>query len=239
MKRLAIVLALSGAFMGGAANALTIDNFDTGTQNLTKNDNTSTSSNVSGLAGTDTIGTTRKLNLTGISGATAGLAAAAKIDVGDSNFFSVSNDPSVDSTVTVIWDADGGIGADNVVKTNGLGGADLTDGNTELGFVFDLIFIDLNVTIDLTVWDMAGNNDTFNHNFPIAVDNYFIPFTEFVGVDPTNVGAIRLVLNGPAGWDAIFNIVDTRTGIPVPAPLALIGLGLFGLGAVRRRSQSA
>lgn len=56
-------------------------------------------------------------------------------------------------------------------------------------------------------------------------------------------GVLELVVNGTPGWDlqldafglAYNDPVVTPNPIPEPATLALVGLGLLGAGALRRR----
>jgi len=152
---------------------------------------------------------------------------------------SISNEDGIDSDVYITWDGD-----DNSanVTSNGLGGIDLTaDG--ALGFYLSVLAIDLNVTITVEVWDTIGGQATYSETYANPVDSDFYAFTSFLplgDVDFTTVGAIQMRISGPTAYDARIDFLETRpTGddVPTPATVALIGLGLAGMGALRRRAK--
>jgi hypothetical protein len=78
-----------------------------------------------------------------------------------------------------------------------------------------------------------------------ALQNYTFNFSDFVGVDFTNVTEVAMGINGagglftdaPANYDASVHFLEV-TGdqvIPEPATLTLIGAGLLALGFFRKR----
>jgi len=69
-------------------------------------------------------------------------------------------------------------------------------------------------------------------------------FSEFAGVDFANVGSVELGINGAGGlfsdasedFDASIDVVEVADGgVPEPATLSLIGVGLLALGFFRKR----
>ena len=123
------------------------------------------------------------------------------------------------------------------VDWNNVANVDLTEGGTATG-----IFMSLPSAIDNTLDVMFTINGTssLSKSFPDGTSGsaFFFPFASFApGTTFDDVTSIQAMFSGPAGWDAIVNLIDTREdpSVPVPAPIALIGLGLAGLGAARRK----
>lgn len=230
-RRLPIALAVAGLFVAGSVNALGIDGFDQTEMVLVGHNPTPLSD--SGLV-SNAIGGARKFTLTNVTNASLSRTATALIDESDSNKLSISNADGVNSTVTVIWD---GTTADPyAVVTNGLNSADLTVGNGT-AFLFNIPSIDLNVNLALTVWDSQGNF-TVIKNAP-SPGIQLMPFADFVGIDFTDIGAIRIVLDGPAAWDGSIDLVGTNGTTPLPGTLLLMGAGLLGLVRHCRRVGSS
>lgn len=236
-RSFSLALAATSLLAAWSAQALVIDGFNEHEMLLVAN---APGSNL-GVGGEvdDVIGGFRKFNVTNVQGATASRTAAALIDEIDnmtpdgSNLLSVSNADRVDSTVTVIWDGTN----DNpfVVNTTGLGGVNLLADN-DTGFLFTIPTIDQNVELALTIWDRDSNNHTYVYKFLAPIDRFYIPFTQFTGVDFKDVGAIRLVLDGPVAWDGSVDLFETGSPAPSPGTLLLLGAGLLAL--VRRGKRS-
>ncbi|GAA5160628.1 PEP-CTERM sorting domain-containing protein [Viridibacterium curvum] len=132
------------------------------------------------------------------------------------------NEPGVTSVGTVRWD--GGLGASS------LGGLDLTSyGNT---FIVNVTFLDLASGFDITLKAYTGaavSSYTFHGD---AIGQYGVNFSNLLGAaDLTSITALEMVITGSAGLDLSVDSAD----IPEPASLALVGLSLLGLGALRRR----
>jgi hypothetical protein len=151
--------------------------------------------------------------------------------------------------LTVVWDGQGtGVGA------TGLGGLDITDGLTATGFEFGVSFVDQTSSFDFTLtvegttlgesWSYTANNGNFTYNgFPPSYPFPPISFTDptVTGTNPLNAlqNANRVTLSINGLKDGADFSIDYIKEVPAPGPLALIGIGLAGLAAVRRRKARA
>jgi len=130
----------------------------------------------------------------------------------------------------------------------GLPGYDLTSNGINNGILIELLSVEApanQITVSLEIFDYAGGSHTASYTY-LGTDvpvYHFFTFEDFgyatgydvqPGEGPINAGAIQMVMNGTPNSDGNFGAV-LATQIPVPAPLALIGVGLLGLGATRRR----
>jgi hypothetical protein len=88
----------------------------------------------------------------------------------------------------------------------------------------------------MSIWNYGGSSFSATHTLGAPEFSYF-RFDEFgPGLDPSNVGAIQLNIASTGNPQGAYNArFDFVTAVPVPAPLALIGLGLIGLGLLRKR----
>lgn len=145
-----------------------------------------------------------------------------------------------------------------------LGGLDLTEGGTQNALRVELAFTDLNGLFGVVVDGIAVSITTNaalianNLNFPVFGD--FV-FTDFAGVDFSNVQTVSVFIDGqnqPALDASIDSIGTTCTDLttsggatpnnvgtctpqqrlPSPAPLALMAAGLLGFVGIRRLRSS-
>jgi hypothetical protein len=238
-RPLKFALAVTSLLIAGSVNALVIDAFDDTQMLLQASSTANQSASSSSVA--NAIGNARKFTMTQVSGATLARIAAAVIyeedpaaPKGHWPILSVSNPDRVNSTITVIWD---GTSADPyTVSVGGLNHANLMVQN-DIGFLLKIPSIDTEVTLALTVWD-SDSNASFSYKFP-KPGQQFIPYTEFAGVDFSDVGAIRLVMSGVIAWDGSIDILETKPNpAPVPGTALLLGVGLLGLARRARRAGS-
>ena len=144
--------------------------------------------------------------------------------------------PGSKADPSVIWDAAG----------TGLGGLDLTLNNAEQ-FVFSVAFLDgpggtyppgnfaftLEVVdTSLNTWSFAGDSGPN----PLIDMDFVIPFSAGTGELSALKDADKISLLMTSNYLGVdFAIDSLSTEIPIPAPLALMGLGLLGIAGVRRR----
>lgn len=156
-----------------------------------------------------------------------------------------SNAADTTGTGYVTWDGDD---SPTTVDDMGLGGEDITTDGFDIfdGIYVQIISADLpGLKLTLKIFDIFGVEASVTHAFGIVtsdaplMDKFL--FTEFgVAVDLTEVGAIQLILEGPAEIDARIDFISVGDPIdpPVPAPMTLALLaplaGLIGIRYAKR-----
>jgi hypothetical protein len=156
---------------------------------------------------------------------------SADVDVMGGNYHH-SSDTGVTAFSVIQWD---GIDGSQTVDSTGLGGVDLLSAGS--AFVIDVLFADLGATFELTVWDMDGTFETVTQSVAqvLSLETVAFNFNSFSSaLDLSSVGAMELTLSGAAAVDLSIRSVT----VPEPAGIALVGLGLLGLG-LRRKSKKA
>lgn len=236
-----IVSAVALAVAGVAANAgVIIDDFEVPAAGPKIEASGGGSNAVTQASGT-ILGGSRDLFIqaTGPSGLVAGVQVAGGI-------LSVSNDSLISSQTIVRWDGTASGVGDSVDVDGLLGvtipgvGADLTDG--AIGIQLNVIDADKPFSITLDVWSDVANNGVYvlqslTKNLVAGV-NYGATFlfTDLVGANFADVGAIQFTINSTASFDLSVDLVQA---VPEPGSLALAGLALAGLGMARRRKVAA
>jgi PEP-CTERM motif len=260
-KRLlgSIAVAALLTFASQSANAVLIDDYtlpvapgqtDTGFISGAGGPNTGESHSPAGTGGV--IGGQRDLWIEVDQGTI--IPTVPPIDItGDGRLFqdpagelSLGFDSGTQGRGSIIWDGtDGGVGGlnDSVpgsVDPNGLGGVAL-NGVGETQFTIQVIDTTVDHRLELTVWDTLGNMDTVTKTVLAGfAGNLNIGFAEFNPLlDFSTVGAMELFMEGindPSGGAEIrLKLVSTTTPVSEPGTLAVLGLGLAGLGLARRR----
>ncbi len=186
-------ITISLAEAAGTAGQL-IDAFDepSPAQSLTA-DNASTMTSSSNAGLTNVLGGERDLFVQR-TGGTLDIDLEANSPPGflnyNANFFTTG-------LGRVVWD---GVDGASTVATTGLGSEDLTNGGTDAGFVLEIGGNTTNATLDVTLYTGTG---VVTESVPIpntgaaSTQSVFIPFSDFVTADLTDVGAVEMTINAP------------------------------------------
>ncbi|MGR5352957.1 PEP-CTERM sorting domain-containing protein [Vibrio alfacsensis] len=126
------------------------------------------------------------------------------------------------------------------IDIDGLGSVDLTANGGD-AFLLDVINTDLGFTFGVQVWSALGTEtDTVVYTASGATTGLAaLAFSDFVGVDFTDVSAIEFTINtqGAEGQADIDFSIGSVVSVPEPASIAFFGAGLLGLGLLRRRKS--
>ncbi len=227
--------------MASSADAYLIDNFSTD-QSLLVPVNGSLFNSVNDGIDPFIIGSERDVYVTAIGGA-ADLQVTS--DAGGSGRFAVEGTSMQNWSATIQWD-----GADGAASLNqtGLNHMDLTAGGHDrfkmLLWESDHPMNNSGITLEI----FSDNGWSTYSTGPLNPvwqpgQEYSISFGSFqigggAGADFTNVGAIQLTMASSMGaHDIQLDYLKTGT-VPLPGAVYLLGSGLIGLMAIRRKKRS-
>jgi len=233
-SRFAAVVAVALSPAAGAATIM-IDDFDTGSQNVSIADGAPGPSS-GGIACAGCVGGARFVSVA----RTNASDDAVTLEVNPAGFaagwFLYSNEVSVDSEAFVMWD-----GGTDSTNDHGLALNLAANG----GFAVE-VESDVGVSYEFTLFSDGGARSsvgTINISSALGDGDLSnggilrtLSILAFVGdADLSNVSSIVMRINGSPSFDTAIRFVEYR--IPEPGSLALLGLGMIGLAwaTVRRR----
>ncbi|MCW5962443.1 MAG: PEP-CTERM sorting domain-containing protein [Bryobacterales bacterium] len=229
LAKLALALTLAIG-LAGSASATIIDDF-TFDQALLSTTGGTVSSEV---CGGPMLGGCRDITITAAAADNGASPTSSASVLG--GFLNISNDFEITSTVTVGWDGPG---------IPGPGLAPPANFTTSLAIVVQVFFADLGMDIEIELMDGGGNTATRSLAIastqvpPTGPINYSFDFASFTSapgaLDLSDITSVRMIINGPAAYDARISFVDT-TPIPEPGTMLLSAVALLGLGLLRRRA---
>jgi len=233
MKKIALALALAAAGNLGvgsvSAAELLIDHFSVGTgfvQDTIDPIPPAPFPSLNILGDGDAIGGSRTIAI--VPGGTQNGTFAAVNRSPNFNQFFQDQGTGSSGTTTITWDKNGAAG--------GLGGVDLTLGGTNDALQVNITSIDQGmVTLTFDIVDStAGARQLTLPGLSVGAQPFL--FTAFTGTGNfTSVNSIKLTIAAGVASDVGLDLVQTRS-VPVPATLALLGLGLMGVRLRRRKA---
>ena len=228
--------AMAGVSAPAWSTTIIIDDFDTGTMNVSIPDGAPGPSS-GGVACTGCVGGARYVSVQRTNGSDDAVALEVNPAGSAAGWFLYSNEVGVDSTATVLWD--GGTDATNdhglALDVSGASGGIAVELESDVAVTYSFtVFSDggtKSSTTSLALTEALGDGDLSNGGVL-----RILTAASFVGdVDFSNIQSIVMTINGSPSFDTAIRFVEYR--LPEPGSLAMLALGLLGVGFTRRRAR--
>lgn len=231
--QLVLAAALASLFAAGPAHALIIDDFSVNQADIHLDGPAPVSSvgNIQLGPHANIVGGARQADVTLHQG--DGVSNVNVRVVG--GVLDINNSVSADASTTLTWNGNG--------SALGLGNINLYDGGaTGIHLAFPTAMDHaLSLIFNITDYETATTASSFIL-FPAGAqgEDFFFAFSDFSNMAALlSADSISMILSSTTpGLDANLDLIETRNNVPEPMSLGLVGLGLVGMTAMRRKSKN-